>query len=67
MLDIYNEQLSGYGQSIYEKRKAFIENLVPVFSRFYTYISGGTEDTGLRYESQVTEEGDVVSSQGGIS
>ncbi len=56
MLDIYNEQLSGYGQSIFEKRKAFIENLVPVFSRFYTYISGGTEDTGLRYESQLLKK-----------
>ncbi len=56
MLEVYNEQLSGFGQSIYEKRREFVAELVPVFSKFYTYISGGVEETGLAYESQLKEK-----------
>ncbi len=54
MLDVYNEQLAGFGQAIFERRKEFVSQLVPIFSRFYIYISGGVEETGLRYESQLT-------------
>lgn len=53
MLEVYNEQLAGYGQSVFTKRNDFVTELVPVFSNFYTYISGGVEKTGLTYESQL--------------
>ena len=56
MLDVYNDQLAGYGQAIFEKRRQFVDELVPVFSRFYTYISGGVEETGLQYESQLLKK-----------
>ncbi len=56
MLSVYNSQLSELGKAIFEKRKNFINELVPVFSRFYTYISGGVEETSLKYESQLLKK-----------
>ena len=54
MLEVYDTQLAGFGQVIFQKRRDFVNELVPVFSRFYQYISGGAETTDLRYDSQLT-------------
>jgi DNA replication and repair protein RecF len=56
MLDVYDEQLAELGQFIYSKRKDFIENLVPVFSKFYNYISSEKEDVSLKYISQLEND-----------
>jgi DNA replication and repair protein RecF len=55
-LSVWDEQLIGYGQKIFETRKDFIEKLLPVFSRFYTTISGEKENVELIYESQLLEK-----------
>lgn len=53
ILDVYDEQLAELGQFIYNKRKDFVEELIPVFSRFYNYISSEKEDVSLKYISQI--------------
>ncbi len=52
-LSVWDDQLTGYGQKIFETRKDFIEKLLPVFSQFYRTISGEREEVELVYESQL--------------
>lgn len=53
LLQTYNEQLIRYGTAIYLKRRDFMEKFAPVFSSFYAEISGGNEEVGLEYESDL--------------
>ena len=52
ILDIWEEQMVFFGTYIYKQRKKFIEDFVPVFQKFYSYISGGNENISLSYQSQ---------------
>ena len=56
-LDIWDEQLISLGSAIYEKRKQFSRELVPVFQNYYTIISDEKEDVGLTYSSQLESQG----------
>ncbi len=51
-LDIWTEQLIVLGKKIYEKRVKFIEELIPVFDKYYKFISMGNEEVQLIYKSQ---------------
>ena len=55
-LSIYNEQLSNSGQLIFEKRKQFLADFIPIFKKHHTNISGGNEKVALKYESQLFEK-----------
>ncbi len=55
-LSIYNEQLSHSGQLIFEKRKQFLADFIPIFEKHHTNISGGNEKVALKYESQLFEK-----------
>jgi len=55
-LSIYNEQLSNSGQLIFEKRKQFLNDFIPIFEKHHTNISGGNEKVALKYESQLFEK-----------
>jgi DNA replication and repair protein RecF len=55
MLELWDEQLAVLGQKIYEKREAFIKELVPVFQKYYAYISAGNEAINLEYRSHLQE------------
>ncbi len=52
-LEIYNAQLSDFGQSIFEKRKSFVESFVKTFDRYQKLISGDAENVSLSYDSQL--------------
>jgi DNA replication and repair protein RecF len=52
-LSVYNEQLHGYGQSLFAKRKEFIEAFIPVFREQYLAISGRKEEVRIHYDSQL--------------
>ncbi len=56
LLNIWNEQLINNGNFIFEKRKSFINSLIPVFQHYYDFISDGTELVDLKYHSQLSEE-----------
>lgn len=53
MLELYDEQMIRHGIPVYEKRKQFIEQFLPVFTRHYCFISGQDETVSLDYESQL--------------
>ena len=55
-LDIYNEQLIESGGSIYKKRCEFIQELNPVFNKYYTQISSSKENVNLKLKSQLEEK-----------
>ena len=55
-LSIYNEQLSVYGQYIFEKRKEFIEQFIPIFNKHHQAITGSEETVQLVYESNLSEK-----------
>ncbi|MEC4049857.1 DNA replication/repair protein RecF [Flavobacterium sp. SUN046] len=54
-LSIYNEQLNSLGQPIFEKRKKFIEDFVPIFNKHHQAITDSAETVQLVYESQLHE------------
>lgn len=56
-LEIYNEQLATFGNTIYEKRKSFLEEFIPIFNRYYQDISNSSEQVQLVYESQLESLG----------
>lgn len=52
---IYDEQLIEYGNYIYDARKQFLEKLIPVFQKYYDFISNGKEEVKLTYSSRLDE------------
>ena len=52
-LYIYNEQLNAFGQNIFEKRKNFLEDFVPIFNKHHQNITNSEETVQIKYESQL--------------
>ena len=55
-LSIYNEQLHELGQSIFEKRKQFLEDFIPIFNSHHHAITGSEETVQLVYDSQLFDK-----------
>lgn len=55
MLDLWDEQLGQLAKRIYNRRVEFIKELVPVFQKYYAYISDGKEEIALNYKSHLFE------------
>ena len=51
LMQLWEEQMAEAGEQLYQKRKAFVDELVPVFQSYYERISGGSEQVGLHYVS----------------
>ncbi|MBQ5493717.1 MAG: DNA replication and repair protein RecF [Prevotella sp.] len=51
LMQIWEEQMAEEGEQLYERRKTFVEELTPVFQRYYEQISQHREQVGLRYVS----------------
>ena len=60
LLDIWEDQMALFGSYIFEQRKKFIDEFIPIFQNFYSFISGGNEQISLKYYSQ-HEENDIKS------
>ncbi len=56
LLNILNEQLTFNGDLIHNKRKLFIDKLIPVFQQYYNFVSDGNEIVHLNYSSQLNED-----------
>lgn len=54
-LSIYNEQLNHLGQKIFEKRKRFIDDFLPIFNKHHQAITDSAEKVQLVYESHLFE------------
>ncbi|WGD35081.1 DNA replication and repair protein RecF [Olleya sp. YS] len=55
-IDVYNQQLQQYGSEIFEKRKSFLDNFIPLFKARYKAISNNNEDVSLNYKSDLFED-----------
>ena len=52
-LEVYNQQLISYGKPIFEKRKEFIEEFIPIFNERYKHVSNGAEEVSVSYKSEL--------------
>ena len=51
VMSLWEEQMAMAGEQIYQKRDAFVKEMVPIFQRFYETISGNREQVALNYVS----------------
>jgi DNA replication and repair protein RecF len=52
-LDVYNEQLNDLGQPIFETRKKFLEEFIPIFNKHHHAITDSAESVQLVYQSDL--------------
>lgn len=57
LLSTFDYRLDSLATPIYEKRAAFCKELVPVVRRYYAEISGGREEVGIEYSSDLSKGG----------
>lgn len=50
---IYNEQLSTPGHAIFEKRRQFLKDFIPIFNKHHRAITDAAENVSLVYDSQL--------------
>lgn len=55
LLELWDYQLIEYGTRIHEQRKVFVEKLIPVFQRYYSFISQDNETVSLVHQSALYE------------
>jgi DNA replication and repair protein RecF len=55
-LEIYNEQLTESGTRIFNKRKEFLAQFIPIFNAYYQDISNSSEKVQLVYQSQLEDK-----------
>jgi DNA replication and repair protein RecF len=55
-LEIWDAQLIQYGSQVHAARKLFIEQFLPIFQKYYTFISESNEQVGLNYHSQLNDD-----------
>ncbi|MGC4039630.1 MAG: DNA replication and repair protein RecF [Flavobacterium sp.] len=55
-LSIYNEQLNALGQVIFEKRKQFLNDFIPIFNQYHQAITNSAETVQLVYQSDLSEK-----------
>jgi DNA replication and repair protein RecF len=52
---LWNEQLAHFAQPIYDSRKQFLSDFIPVFQKYYQIVSGGDEVVGINYISHLND------------
>ena len=52
-LAVYDDQLEPLGKAIFEKRKHFLDQFIPIFQKYYAIISTEAESVQLIYQSQL--------------
>jgi len=55
LLEIYDEQLAASGKKLFEKRKQFMLDFIPLFNQHYQYLTGDKEQVSLEYASQLND------------
>lgn len=54
-LSIYDHQLEELGTTLFKKRKAFLEEFIPIFQKRYATISNEKEEVSVIYKSQLED------------
>jgi DNA replication and repair protein RecF len=66
-LSIYNEQLNALGQFIFEKRKKFLIDFIPIFNNYHCEITNSAETVQLVYQSDLFEKDTLTLLEDNIS
>jgi len=53
LLQVYDGQLSRYGNPVFQKRKKFLQRFIPRVHEYYRQIAGADESVTIEYESQL--------------
>ncbi len=56
-LEIWDIQLVTHGNALHQKRGEYIKNIIPIFNKYYSYISSENERVSLEYKSQLNDVG----------
>jgi len=56
LLEVLDEQLITAGNSIFNKRKAFMESFTNIFNKHYSFLTEDAEQVELVYESQLLQD-----------
>jgi DNA replication and repair protein RecF len=51
-LETWDEQMIRLGEQIFIKRNAFLEQFIPLFQQYFSFLSSGSETVDIRYASQ---------------
>ena len=52
---VWEEMMAQAGEVVFRKREAFIEEFIPIFQSFYSFISQDKEQVGLSYDSHARD------------
>ncbi len=55
LLEIYDEQLAASGKRIFEKRREFMLDFIPLFNQHYSFLTAAGEEVKLEYASQLND------------
>jgi len=55
-IGVWDEQLVQYGTTIHKARANFIQDFIPIFQKYYQWLSNNREEVGLDYRSQLSKE-----------
>lgn len=56
LLETYNDPLIELGLRIHAQRQAFMEKFVPLFQKYYAFLSNAKESVAVVYESEVATD-----------
>lgn len=52
---VWEEMMAVSGETVFRKRSAFIDEFIPIFQSFYSFISQGSERVNLIYDSHARD------------
>lgn len=52
---VWEEMMAQAGEVVFRKREAFIQEFIPIFQSFYSFISQDKEQVGLSYDSHARD------------
>lgn len=55
LLDVWEDQMVFHGKYIFEERKKFVDEFIPIFQQYYQQIASNNETVSLSYKSQHAE------------
>lgn len=59
LMNVWEEMMASTGEVVFHKRQQFIEEFIPIFQSYYSYISQNQEEVKLSYQSHAAE-GDLL-------
>lgn len=57
LISVWEEMMAAAGETVYARRRQFIDEFIPVFQSYYSYISQDQEQVSLSYQSCASEGG----------